>query len=169
MRVVAECDELMKIAVLSMSARDATCVARLSDLDRDVLSFLDEAKVAYEACLASDLSARLDTRAVDSAKLFKHFRRLTKVAAANPATFGLNHDQVERLRELRASSAKYDQIVLKKRNILGHVVEEQGESGWILRGSDEIDVTDFPNIRRSFAEYIDAFREMQRLVTSLDV
>jgi hypothetical protein len=140
----------------------------MGDLDGDVIGFLDGLKANYEAAMAEDLAGRLDTRAVDSAKLFKHFRRLTKVAAAGPATFGLTTDQVERLRELRRISAQYDTGVLQKRNILGHVVEVQGPTGWALQGSDEMSVNDFPDLRRSFATHIDAFREMGELVVLLD-
>jgi hypothetical protein len=168
MRVVAECDALMKTAMLSMCNRDANCSGKVSELDGDVLTFMASMKEAYEAAISGDLNSRLDTRAVDSAKLFKHFRRLTQVAATDPETFGLNPGQVERLRELRKLSAQYDQNVLKKRNILGHVIEVQGTAGWILEGSSEISVEDFPEIRRAFAAHIAAFREMSGLVVLLD-
>jgi len=168
MRVVAECDDLMKVAMLSMCARDAKCADKVADLDNDVLKFLDGAKQAYEASQAKDLIARIETRAVDSMKLFKHFRRLTEIAAANPSSFGLDDTGADRLRELRKSSAQYDQMVLRKRNLLGHVVEVEGNSGWVLQGSDDITVNDFADIRRVFAEHIEAFREMRQLVTLLD-
>ncbi|WP_143324329.1 response regulator [Caulobacter sp. FWC2] len=168
MRVVAECDALMRDAMLSMCARDPACNAKMGDLDDDVLDFLDGLKAGYEVATTGDLAGRLDTRAVDSAKLFKHFRRLTKVAAAGPTIFGLTADQVERLRELRKISAQYNTGVLHKRNILGHVVEVQGPTGWALQGSDEMSVNDFPDLRQSFATHIDAFREMGELVGLLD-
>lgn len=168
MRVVAECDELMKLAMVSMVARAPSCANKSTDLDADVLKFMVDCKEAYEAALSGDLIARLNTRAVDSAKLFKHFRRLTQVAAAEPETFGLEAEQVERLRELRRATAQYDQSVLRKRNDLGHVVEVRGETGWVLHGSDEIGVNDFADIRRTFAAHIDALREMMQLVTLLD-
>jgi CheY-like chemotaxis protein len=168
MRVVAECDTLMKTAVLSMCSRDPNCAGKSKELDRDVFEFIDDMKRAYEASVAGDISTRLDSRAVDSAKLFKHFRRLTKMAVGNPEIFGLKVDQVERLRELRQISAQYDQNVLRKRNILGHVVETAGEAGWVLQGSDEVSVRDFPEIRQIFAVHIDAFREMNDLVVLLD-
>jgi CheY-like chemotaxis protein len=129
MRVVAECDDLMKVAMLSMCARDAKCADKVADLDNDVLKFLDGAKQAYEASQSKDLIARIETRAVDSMKLFKHFRRLTEIAAANPSSFGLDDAAADRLRELRKSSARYDQMVLRKRNLLGHVVEVEGNTG----------------------------------------
>jgi CheY-like chemotaxis protein len=168
MRVVSECDELMKGSVLSMSARDPNCAGKIVQLDEDVLTFMALVKEAYEESITGDLTARLNTFAVDSTKLFKHFRRLTKIAASDPATFGLDQAQVERLRELRAVSAQYDQAVLRKRNVLGHVVEVQGEAGWKLQGSDEIAINDFADIRQTFAAHVDAFREMKQLVTSLD-
>lgn len=168
MRVVAECDDIMKKAVVSMTARDATCVAKLADLDHDVLTHVAEVQGKYDAAKSGDLPARLSTMAVDSSKLFKHFRRLTKVVAANGATFGLDDEKVERLRELRRASAGYEKNVLGKRNILGHVMEVQAESGWILKGSDEIGTKDFADIRREFSTQIDALREISDLVMILD-
>lgn len=168
MKVVAECDTLMKTAMLSMCSRDPNCLAKVSELDEDVLNFIDGLKKAYEAAIVEDLNSRLSTRAVDSAKLFKHFRRLTKIAAADPETFGLDREQVDRLRELRKASARYIENVLDKRNTLGHVVEVQGVSGWILGGTSEMSIDDFPEIRRVFATHIDAFREMSDLVLILD-
>jgi len=154
--------------MLSMSSRDPNCAAKIVDLDADVLQFIADMKNKYEASIAGDLESRLETRAVDSAKLFRHFRRLTQLAAGDPTTFGLNSEQVERVRELRRSSAQYVENVLNKRNILGHVVEVRGEEGWVLRGSDQIGTSDFPDIRRVFAAHIDAFRELGELVVILD-
>lgn len=168
MRVVAECDAVMREAALSMSRHDKACADKLADLDKDVEEFFDGLQKGYEASKTGDLSDRLDTRAVDSAKLFKHFRRLTQVVAANPKAFGLVDQQVERLRELRRTSAQYDEKVLRKRNLLGHVVEERAEKGWVLTGSDEITLADFPEMRRVFAAHIDAFRELRDLVSILD-
>ena len=166
MRVVAECDELMKAAVLSMLARDPNCASKIADLDSNVQEDLANVKAAYEA--AGDLIERIETRAVDSAKLFKHFRRLTKIVVADPVTFGLDGGSVERLRELRRASAQYDQSVLQKRNILGHVVEMQGDAGWVLSGSNDISIADFAEIRRVFAAHIDAFRNIADLVIFLE-
>lgn len=168
MRVVAECDEIMKKAMLSMCARDKGCEDKVAALDDDVLAFIEGMKQSYEASAVDnkDLAARLATRAVDSAKLFKHFRRLTEVVTKNPGNFSLDETKVDRLRELRKNSAQYDQHVLKKRNILGHVFEVQGENGWILEGSTEISVSDFPEIRRGFAAHIDAIREISELVAA---
>lgn len=168
MRVVAECDELMKSAVLSMSGRDPNCADKLVELDAEVVKFMEGIQSAYETAKTGDLRSRLDTRVIDSMKLFGHFRRLTKVVVADPGLFGLSQDQVERLRELRKASAQYDPQVLKTRNVLGHVIEVEGDQGWILQGSNEIAVGDFPDIRRTFSAHIDAFREMNQLVTLLD-
>lgn len=168
MRVVAECDEIMKKAMISMCGCDEGCRAKVADLDSDVFKFIETMTKSYTDAAASgdDIVTRLETRAVDSAKLFAHFRRLTEFAARNPSSFKLDYAQVDRLRELRRLSAEYVKNVLKKRNVLGHVFEERGENGWVLRGSDEISVSDFPDIRRGFASYIDALREIGDLVSS---
>ena len=160
MRVVSECDASMKETIRAMTKRHAQCEAQLAMLDRDVLDHLDEVRGRYEVASNSGLDARLETFAVDSAKLFKHFRRLTKWAAANQAALGLNADQVDRLRELRRNSAQFDRDVLLKRNLLGHAREVEGADGWKLEGSSGIEVADFPRIRQSFAIYIEAFRDI---------
>lgn len=164
MRVVAECDSLMQSAMLSMCDRDPNCFGKMSKLDNDVLEHIAGMKEKYEAAILGGLHTRFDTRSVDSAKIFKHFRRLTQVVVNNPTTFGLDPEKVERLRELRMISAQYGQNVLDKRNILGHVVEIQGKDGWVLEGSSEIGVGDFPDIRRDFASHIDAIREMSGFI-----
>lgn len=166
MKVVAECDDLLKVAVTSMAARDKNCADKVVELDDHVLEDLTKLKARYEA--AEDLDQRFATRAVDSMKLFKHFRRLIKVATKTPATFGIEENELDELRELNLSTAQYFENVLNKRNILGHVVEVQGIGGWELSGSDEIAIGDFPEIRQAFAAHIDAFRRMTELVTLLD-
>ncbi|KRV76310.1 response regulator [Pseudomonas citronellolis] len=168
MRVVAECDVIMKEAILSMAARSPECSEKKNELDDDVIGFIEQTKEKYIAAIKGDIEDRLATFAVDSTKLFKHFRRLTQIATNSAEIFGLDEDQSDRLRELRKSSANYDKEVLRKRNILGHVFEAQEASGWVLRGSDEINISDFPDIRRGFAKHIDTLREMNDLVTLLD-
>ncbi|MGQ7814502.1 hypothetical protein ACUTAH_02295 [Metapseudomonas furukawaii] len=168
MRVVAECDEIMKKAILSMSARSPKCSEKKADLDKDVIEFIDQSKERYTATIDGNIEDRFKTLAVDSTKLFKHFRRLTQVVASSKEDFGLNEDQADRLRELRRHSAIYDQEVLKKRNVLGHVFETRDESGWTLRGSDEIKTSDFPDIRRGFAKHIEILREITTIVTMQD-
>ncbi|GAB4061539.1 response regulator [Uliginosibacterium sediminicola] len=170
MRVVAECDEIMKKAMISMCGFDQGCKDKMPDLDADVFKSIDSMRQSYSDATvnSSDLIARLGTMAVDSAKLFAHFRRLTDLAVKNPSSFKLDEAQVDRLRELRRNSASYVDNVLRKRNVLAHVFEERGESGWVLKGkgSDEISVSDFPDIRRGFAGYMDALREIGTLVTA---
>ena len=164
MRVVAECDNIMKAAVLLMNEREPDCAGKVTDLDKDVLEFFEEVKGLYIGAQAGTIDDRLNTRAVDSSKLFKHFRRLTKVVASKPGAFGLDEDKVERLRALRLSTAQYDQAVLKKRNILGHLTEIESNDGWVLVGSDEIRVSDFPALRQEFAFHIGALSEMRSLI-----
>lgn len=168
MRVVAECDELMKTAMLSMVSRDKACADKVNELDTEVFSFLQQQQDRYKEAVAGELSHRLTSRVVDSSKVFGHFRRLTALVASDPQSFGLDGAQVERLRELRRGSSQYVEQVLNKRNVLGHVVEVAGERGWVLHGSKEISAEDFPDIRRTFALYIDIIREMNRIVVPLD-
>jgi CheY-like chemotaxis protein len=166
MRVVAECDDIMKGAVISMSGLDPDGQKSLNKLDTDVFDFISVMKNKYEASLPDGIEGRLKTRVVDSAKLFDHFRRLTKVVTSFPDEFGLDAAQVERLRELRRNTTQYTRDVLQRRNILGHAIEVKGISGWVLTGTTEINVSDFPDIRRLFAVNIDALREMSEILVS---
>ena len=168
MRVVAECDELMKTAMLSLVSRDRACADKVNDLDLEVFKFLEEQQDRYKQAVAGELSHRLTSRIVDSSKVFSHFRRLITQVAREPGSFGLVDAQVERLRELRKGSSQYVEQVLKKRNVLGHVVEVAGERGWVLQGSKDISAEDFPDIRRTFALYIDMIREINRIILPLD-
>lgn len=168
MRVVSECDAIMKQSMLLMCERDNTCAERVQELDKDVLEHMDEMKNKYTKTQAGTLQDRFDSRAVDSAKLHKHFRRLTETATKQPDIFGLSHEQVDRLRELRKQTAQYDIKVLRKRNILGHVVEVKSDKGWALNDTSEITIQDFPEIRQIFATHIDAFREIGKIVVRLD-
>ncbi|MBA1191038.1 response regulator [Pseudomonas entomophila] len=165
MRVVAECDAIMKEAVLAISEKDPDGENSLRSLDEEVIKYLNSSISKYQESQAHDLSARLDTRAVDSAKLFGHFRRSIKAVTKSPNDFGIRDTDLDRLRELRALTSRYAEEVLAKRNILGHVVEIQSAQGWTLSGRDDISASDFPDIRRSFALYIDAIRGINEIVT----
>ena len=169
MRVVAECDEILGQAVRFMTENDEGCAAKTKDLDDDVLKFIEEVTEKYKVAMKGGLDGRLKSRAIDSGKLHKHFRRQSKVVTANPDTFGLSKAQVERLRELRQSTAQYDNEVLGTRNVLGHVVEEETEDGWVLSGSKDIQVGHFPAIRQMFATHIDDFAEMRDIICALMV
>jgi len=113
MRVVAECDEIIRTSILSMSDRDSTCAAQITELDKDVESFLGTSKNRYEKAMKESLAARIETRVVDSAKLHNHFRRLTKIVVNNPINFGLDESNIERLRTLRRASKNYTEKVLE--------------------------------------------------------
>jgi len=166
MRVVAECDALMKHTVTNLTERHEVCRTEIDKLDRDVFEHLDKVKIKYQVASTVGLDARLDTFAVDSAKLYKHFRRLTKLVIANKITLRLDDTQMDRLRELQAQSAQFDRDVLGKRNVLGHAREIAAEDGWRLEGGDGLSVADFPGIRQVFAIYIDSFREIGTLIAS---
>ena len=167
MRVVADCDEMMRSGTRIMTRCDDGCRSKMQELDRDVLGFIDGARKKYLAATHGTLDDRLGTRAVDSAKLHKHFRRLTAQVANNGTSLGLDNAAIERLRELRRKTREYDRQVLKKRNILGHVRELEGADGWVLEGGD-ISLADFPDMRRKFAEHIAAFQDMVAIIKMLD-
>ena len=167
MRVVAECDELMRRGIQTMMLWDDGCKEMIQELDADVIEFIAETEERYRAAMAGTLDDRFDTRAIDSGKLHKHFRRLTRELTKNGNSSGLEATAIDRLRELRGNTSKYDLMVLRKRNTLGHVRESEGPDGWVLEGGD-ISLADFPNLRRTFAEHIAAYREMVNIVETVD-
>lgn len=169
MKVVAECDDLMKMAMLSMCERDENCKSKIIELDQDVKKHFSDTIEKYDKAVEGGLNERFKTFSIDSAKIFSHFRRLTKEVAKNPAAFDLSEEQVDRLRELRSFTSQYTKDVLKKRNILGHVIETQAEKGWVLEGSDEISVHDFSDIRRTFSSHISFIREINSIVAPASV
>ncbi len=168
MRVVAECDDIMKEAVRSISNRNSKCAGKITELDHAVLTFADKKKAEYEDAMSGTLEDRLNTFAVDSSKLHAHFRLLTKEVAKKPNDFGIENETADRLRELRRDSRGYHDQVLQKRNDLGHVVEIETDTGWKLQGKGEISIEDFPSLRGVFASHLNAFREIAWIVTTLD-
>jgi len=164
MRIVAECDTLMRSSLVAMTERDDECAKLLPQLDEVVAEFIENGRVSYETACIGGIQERLDTMIVDSAKTFGHFRRLTNAAAKNGAAHGLDANQVDQLRALRKQSALYDPQVLKRRNVLGHANEVRRDDGWALEGSEEITVADFPDIRREFAANIAAIRGICDLI-----
>jgi len=166
MKIVAECDDLMNSIILMLHNANAICEQELESLDRDVINFIKETESLYTSASSDGIEGRLKTRAIDSAKRFKHFRRLTKILASKPTLFGLDVGKLERLRELRGQNSQYINSVLMKRNALGHAKETQGQNGWVLEGDSGIDIREFPELRRTFAEYISSFREILEIVRS---
>ena len=129
-----------------MTRWDDGCNKMIQELDNDVIGFIAETEKRYRAAMAGTLDDRFDTRAIDSGKLHKHFRRLTRELTKNGNSPGLEATAIDRLRELRGNTAQYDLQVLRKRNTLGHVRESEGPDGWVLEGGD-ISLADFPNLR----------------------
>ena len=166
MRVVAECDELMRHGAQTMTRLDEGCKEMVQKLDDDMIGFFTETEERYRVAMGGTLDDRLETRAIDSGKLHKHFRRLTKELTMTGNSLGLEATAIDRLRELRNSTSQYDPQVLKRRNTLGHVREAEGPDGWVLEGGD-ISLADFPDLRRTFAKHIDAFREIVDIIETL--
>ncbi|PRY23159.1 CheY-like chemotaxis protein [Aliiruegeria haliotis] len=165
-KVVAECDDIMKTSVLFITKQDRECADKVKKLDDEVFKSAEKLLEKYKTASEGSLEDRLNTRAVDSLKLFKFFRLLSRAVTARPEAFGIDAERVERLRELRNESKGYNEKILAKRNTLGHVIEIEGPEGWALQGSDDISVMDFPILRQTFAEHIDAFREMRDIIVA---
>ena len=158
--VVAECDAAMRKAVLAMHDKHERCSSLLEKLDGDVEDGARELADSYGRARQGDLRDRLATRSVDSAKLYKHFRRSTKAALSVSEAFQLDEPAKDELRSLHLETADYDEKVIRKRNSLGHAREVRSETGWTLEDSGGIDVGDFPELRRNFASQLQAIKRM---------
>lgn len=167
MRVVAECDTLMHDGVRHLTSTSNVCLEMLAEMDEDVISFYMEKTEQYRMAAEGSLDDRIGTFAIDSTKLYKHFRRVIKAVLKDPETFKLSAELSDELRSLSRGTRQYDSTVLRKRNILGHAQEVEGEFGWEIRGPYEISSNDFPELRRAFAEHIDGFRRMIEIVKSV--
>jgi hypothetical protein len=168
-QVVSECDEKLSAALLSMTARSEACRNAVSRLDEAVCNHLKDTSRRYIAATKTDLDGRLATLIVDSAKKFAHYQRLTNIAIGSPAEFGLDTNQVDRLRELRRATNNYSTEVLSLRNTLSHQIEIRSADGWTLQGRGEISVADFPDFRQRFARYLANITEMISLTTPTEV
>jgi CheY-like chemotaxis protein len=166
MRVVAECDSLMQDGVRHMTKTSDSCLEMISEMDEDVFNFYKEKNEQYLVASKGSLDDRMGTFAIDSTKLFKHFRRIVKKALSDAKVLTLTAELRDELRALNKGTAQYDLAVLGKRNILGHAQEVEGEFGWEVHGSQEISTKDFPDLRRAFAEHIDRFRRMLEILKS---
>ena len=166
MQVVAECDEMMRHGIQTITTLNEDYRRLTQALDDDVLKFFVETERKFRQSMEGSIEDRIQTRAIDSGKLHKHFRRLTKQMAKDGASLGLGEMDIDRLRELRQNTSQYDQQVLAKRNTLGHARESEGSEGWVLEGGD-IKLADFPALRQTFAQHVGAFREMIDIIVKL--
>lgn len=166
MRVVAECDELMKHAITTLYEADTSCSDMVTELDTEVIDSIESLQTKYVAAQSLTLNDRFNTRAIDSMKLHKHFRLLIKKITKNGSTFNLTPEQADRVRELSIKSKHYQTEVLERRNILGHVKEVEKEDGWYLEGNNALHSRDFPELRRVFAARISDFTEIVNIITT---
>ena len=131
MRVVAECDGILTEAIRFMIGHENKCAGMMEKLDSDVRQSLTKRREKYEAAAgANDLDARLETRAIDSSRLYRHFREQSRIVIRNSEAFGLSPEQAERIRELRGMTSGYEQKVLNIRNALAHALEREEPDGW---------------------------------------
>lgn len=153
MEVVAQIDEICKSIILRHQEH-----FDIKRLDDDVNQSISSMKDKYGEL--SDIETKLESRAVDSQKLFKQFRRILE-SVNNKLPEG---EQKDHFNALRKATSSYSDDVLKIRNTLGHALEEKTDSGWqILDGSGEVIMTvnDFPGYRDNFMKQLEAFKEIQ--------
>lgn len=142
MGTVGKCDDELRTVLEelfnSQDVRGQQTI--LEKLDKLVADSQSSAVEQYKKC--DTLETKLNSRAVTSYHLQRMVRSLLKGMAT--------------VDEQRNTMGRYDEEVLKPRNILGHAIEARGDSGWEVtsRGADPITAADFPQLRRNLATHL---------------
>ena len=140
-RVVAECDEDFREILLHVGSRH--------DLEDEIVDSLKQAlagsqrKQLERVQATASLTELLAQPPISSGLLFDE---------TNKRTRRLSRDS-EELREARVAINEYATLVLRRRNILSHALEERTDSGWVIRGGalkPDLTVEDFPSYRADF-------------------
>lgn len=181
-KVVADCDELIKKSILQLCETFPICRDAVTELDDDVLSFFQEAVQNYNDVQKKGIEERFQSHLIDSMKSFKHLRRLTGTILNNKE-INIDGKIKEDIKYLRNNTKKYDKDVLCKRNLFAHVKEVKTKNGLELvqekfqkengyksgakTSEGNLTPADYPDIRQTFATYFTNFREMAKLIETL--
>lgn len=157
-RVLAECDDHHKAILIALSKQgleDEVQQALVSYVE----SAADTARDEFEAARERGIEDLLVTRAVTSQILYMAVRRITKNRE-------LRDHLGDPLSAARRRTKDFVPQVIAVRNVLGHVLEERTDEGWVIRGpgTDGINRERFPELRRSFLENLEATKELRRLL-----
>lgn len=154
MGVVGKCDDELKRVLLS--AYKAGNSASQADLEGQLDSLIERAQKSstrrYAEC--RKFSDKLNSRAVSSFSLSRLLQYLIR-----------GDDRCTAERELLV---RYEEDVLRPRNVLGHATEERTEAGWVIRPADapEITAKDFQQLRKNMAIHFSNIRAIGSIVGS---
>ena len=153
-RVVAECDEELREIIRHLRAAPDAEADLVASLRRGVID--SNNTQIQEIKHIEDLDLLLGHHAISSGLLFKEVhRRIGNVQAS------------DEVRSLRRSLGRYPELVLSRRNILAHALEERTTNGWrIARRNPHPDLTvqDFADFRADFLSHLRNVRLLRSLL-----
>jgi len=151
MATVGKCDDELRsfLRHVYAAADDGRKELMVSELDKLVQSATSNAGKKYAELDSFD--SRLHSRSVTSFHLQKFALNLLR--------------KKDGYKDVRSLLSRYDPEVLERRNILGHVLEERTDAGWVLssiRGTS-ITIQDFPELRRHMAGHLGNIRLLRQI------
>lgn len=153
-RVVAECDFELRSILYWLASGLVKQEEVVTSLKSHVEASRDE--VVGEIDPIEDLREMLDHHAVSSGLLFKEvFGRIKDL------------DISDDVRTMRRAIRRYPELVLARRNVLAHALEERTEEGWrIVRRVPHSDLTveDFVGYRADFLAHLRDIRQLRKLL-----
>lgn len=152
-RVVAECDQEFRAILRHLAttlSEDALIEGLKSRYEKDSQEWLAEINST------TDLAGLIDHRGISSNLLFRAvYSHLDQL------------DLSDAIRDKRRSIRKYPELVLSRRNILSHGLEERSPEGWriVRRGSGgDLTAEDFRTFRTDFLAHLHHLRELRELL-----
>lgn len=154
MGTVGKCDDMLTDILLDT-------YRQCSELQKaEILETLDEyvknAAVAHSRKYArcDGFKEKLYSRAVTSF----HLQKLALHVTRGIEKYG-SHRQVLK---------KYTDVILRPRNVLGHVVEERHADGWRIVSDGDLSITseEFPELRRNLVRHLENLRSLATVIRS---
>ena len=156
-QVVAECDEEFRGILIHLSDLHGNEPEVVQSL-RDALAS-SHRRQAQGAQPIDSLRELLATPTISSGLLFDEVCK--RVRTHTPVS--------EDVREARIAIRDYTSLVLSRRNILSHALEERTEAGWVIDGGPskpDLTAEDFPNFRSDFLSLRGKIRRLRQLLIS---
>lgn len=175
MKVVADCDALMKESILLLTGKMKTTDYAIQCLDKSVDRSVTSLKNQY--CDCKNIGSKLESRAIDSYKIFLCFCHLLKKSKKEilKEIFEKCELEDEELQndfnKFHYKLKKYSCEVLKIRNELGHAREKKYNGRLMLENKDKtIDISDnsyFVEKRKNFADQVEAVEGLKMLIEKI--
>ena len=156
-RVVAECDQELRGILLHLGTGELPEADIVQSLKKQFCDLKQRQKQNVGS--HNSLPGLLDEPSISSGLLFQEVRNRVD---ADPTSS-------QEIRALSYELRQYTQLVLARRNILAHALEEKTDEGWRIsrRGPDpHLTSQDFAEFRADFLSHLKNFRKLRELVVS---